>query len=227
MMSSSSKMIEKLKQGIQGLEKVSEVKKEGTHEILPYLMHDLTPALIEEARTKLKETDEIRPKALEELRELLKNEKNLITPVDDLFLLSFLRARKFNVKKAFKLIQNYWSFRNEYSHIYDTVETQPVLDMLYRNCLGFLPYRDRQGCVVVICKIGMWDPSVDTYEVLFRAATAILIHSMQLPATQVAGYRVIFDTRGLSWKQLKMCTPSNIILLIRSTQVSRISFILV
>lgn len=66
----------------------------------------------------------------------------------------------------------------------------------------------------------MWDPEEDTYENLFRTITAILVYSMEHEATQIAGFRIIFDTRGLNWKQLKYATPTNVLLMIRSTQVS-------
>ena len=81
-------------------------------------------------------------------------ETNLHTPTDDLFLLAFLRSRKFNVKKAFKLLQNYWSFRREYSNIYDFTENEPVIKIFQGSYIGFLPYRDRNGCCVVVTKSG-------------------------------------------------------------------------
>ncbi|GFR05767.1 retinaldehyde-binding protein 1 [Trichonephila clavata] len=219
-MMSSTKVIEKLKQGIQSLDKCSEVKPGDSmeEEPLSYFIDYLTPAMIEEARTQLKETDEIRPKALEDLRELIKNERNLVSPTDDTFLLSFLRARKFNVKKAFKLLQNYWAFRKEHRHIYDSSDSASVKRLILKPIMGALTHRDRNGCVVLIFKVGLWDPESDVYEQMFRAVTAVLIHSIQFPATQVCGYRMIFDLRGLSWAQLKLCTPTNMLLMIRSTQ---------
>ncbi|XP_054718264.1 clavesin-1-like [Uloborus diversus] len=219
MMSSQAKVIEKLKQSIHPQEKGSESKKEeGTDELLPYMMDYLTPAMVEEARTLLKETDDVRTLALEELRKYIEKEANLVTPTDDLFLLSFLRSRKFNVKKAFKLLQNYWCFRKDYRFIYDTSQKDSVARLILRNFLGMLPYRDRNGCVVLIMKIGNWNPDEDTYEDLFRAISAVLIHSNKFAATQVAGYRMIFDARHLTWAQLKYCTPANILLLVKSTQ---------
>ncbi|GBO43186.1 hypothetical protein AVEN_170392-1 [Araneus ventricosus] len=74
---SSTKMIEKLKQGIHSLDKSVEAKPaESDDEPLSYFIDHLTPAMIEEARTQLNETDETRPKALEEFKKLIKS-KNL------------------------------------------------------------------------------------------------------------------------------------------------------
>ncbi|KAF8778638.1 Clavesin-1 like protein [Argiope bruennichi] len=218
-MMSSTKMIEKLKQGIHSLDKSVEPKPvDSDDEPLPYVMDYLTPALIEEARTQLNETDEIRPIALEELKKLIKQDKKLVSIMDDNFLLAFLRARKFNVKKAFKLLQNYWQFRKEYRYIYDCSDFDSVKEVILKPVMGALTHRDRKGCLVLVFKVGLWDPEVDVYEQVFRAVTGVLVHSITYPATQVCGYRMIFDLRGLSWKQLKMCTPSNILLMVRSSQ---------
>jgi len=219
MMSSSAKAIKKLKLSIHsGFDKLPKYRMDESEETLPYMLEYLTPAMIEEARTELKEEEEIRVKALEDLRQLILSEKNLMCPMDDAFLLQYLRSRKFNVKRAFKLLQNYWIFRKDHRSIFDTANTERVKELIMRNIIGFLPYRDRNGSAVVVFKVGQWNPELDTYEEMFRTISGILIHSITFPATQVCGYRVIFDARGLSWAQLKMCTPANILLLIHSTQ---------
>lgn len=209
---------EKMKNGFQKLLNSDDDGSVSEEEVLPVRITYLTPALIEEARTQLNETEENRQKGFTELRRMIKAEPKLHSLTDDLFLLAFLRARKFKVKKAFKLLQNYWSFRKEYNKIYDFTEAGPVIDAIMRNFIGLLPHRDRKGCLVFIVKIGQWDPEIDSYENIFRAITSILVYSMEHEATQIAGFRVIVDTRGLSWKQLRYSTPANILLLIRSTQ---------
>lgn len=230
-MSSSTQVIKKLKlesqecldplSDLHAEEAVEAIEVEEDEEILDYFMYNLTPKMMEEARTQLNETDEVRATALQDLKLLLKKEnmeKNLVCPMTDAFLLPFLRSRKFNVNRAFKLVQNYWKFRKEHRHIFDTSNSQRVKELILRNILGFLPHRDRNGSVVAVFKVGEWNPELDAYEEMFRSISAILIHSIQFPATQVCGYRVIFDARNLSWQQMKMCTPTNILLLIHSTQ---------
>ncbi|XP_015926977.1 alpha-tocopherol transfer protein-like [Parasteatoda tepidariorum] len=218
---SSAKVMKRLKLGLCGsasFDKLSESKMDDTEEKLPYIMDYLTPSMVEEAKLQLRETEEVKIKALEDFRALIRKEKNFVIPMDDAFLLQYLRARKFNVKRAFKLLQNYWIFRRDHRKIFDSSNSDIVIQLILRNYIGFLPYRDRQGCVVAIFKVGLWNPDSDNLEQLFRAIAAILIHSIQFPASQVCGYRMIFDARGLSWSQMKMCTPANILLLIHSTQ---------
>ncbi|KAG8188117.1 hypothetical protein JTE90_029045 [Oedothorax gibbosus] len=224
----SNKVIEKLKQNLHGgIEYATEASEcigfdqdEAGHDEgpLPYLIHYITPAIHVEARTALNETEENRTRGLEEMRRLIKNDEKLLTPLDDNFLMSFLRSRKFNSKKAFRLLQNYWMFRKEHKSIYDSSNSESVKKLILKNILGFLHFRDKAGAVVMIIKVGHWEPDKDVYEEMFRAITAILIHSIQFPASQIAGYRIIMDLRGLSWAQLKMCTPANILLMIHSTQ---------
>ncbi|CAL1300594.1 unnamed protein product, partial [Larinioides sclopetarius] len=152
-MSPSTKMIEKLKQGIHSLDKGVEAKPdESDDEPLSYFIDHLTPAMIEEARTQLNETDETRPKAMEEFKKLIEKEKKLVSIMDEDFLIAFLRARKFNVKKAFKLLQNYWQFRKEYRYIYDETDAESVMKLILKPILGVLRYRDRKGRVVLVFK---------------------------------------------------------------------------
>ncbi|GBN66037.1 hypothetical protein AVEN_269320-1 [Araneus ventricosus] len=74
--------------------------------------------------------------------------------MDEDFLMAFLRARKFNVKKAFKLLQNYWQFRKDYRYIYDSSDADSVTAVILKPVMGFLMHRDRNGCVVLLFKVG-------------------------------------------------------------------------
>jgi len=215
--------IKNLRIGFQKLENSSDddkssVTSENSHEALPTSIDYLTPGLLEEARTELNETEETRQKCLAEMRKLIEGDAKLRTPTDDLFLLAFLRARKFNVRRAFKLLQNHYSLRKQQSHIFDNPENQFVREIIRRSYMGLLPHRDKKGCVVFVFKAGFWDPDKDCFDDLFLACSGILMYCIGLPATQIAGFRVIVDGRGISWKQLKHFTPSNIMLSVRSSQ---------
>lgn len=65
---------------------------------------ELTPALVAKARKELRETPEVKQKALEELRALLKNEKNLYFADRDEILVRYLRPVKFYPESALALV---------------------------------------------------------------------------------------------------------------------------
>ena len=57
------------------------------------------------AVSELRETPEVVEAALKELKELLKNDENLVYEIDDDFLMIFLRPTKFYAKSAYELVR--------------------------------------------------------------------------------------------------------------------------
>lgn len=213
-----AKVIKKMKKGFQKPEGCEKAKTEDGHKALPFVCTQLTPELAEEARKKLNETEEVKEKALAEFRKLIANEKNFEVPDNEQLLMAFLRSRKFNVKKAFKLSQNFWNFRRENRRMYEFIDLGSAVSLIHRNFLGFLHYRDMNGCSVFILKVSLWNTEIDTFEDIFKVVSGILIYSLEYDATQIAGFRAIIDLRGLNWNHIKQLTPTNIIQSIRSTQ---------
>lgn len=66
-----AKVIKKMKKGFQKLESCEKAQPDEGDKVLPFTSTQLTPALIEEARKKLNETDEVKEKALAEFRKLI------------------------------------------------------------------------------------------------------------------------------------------------------------
>lgn len=66
---------------------------------------------------------------------------------------------------------------------------------------------------------GLWDPEKVDRDLFMWVLTHCMIHSIEDPATQIAGYSALVDVRGVGNKHLKMLTIENIMLLIYSTQV--------
>lgn len=64
----------------------------------------LTPALQEKAKKELRETPELVAKSIEELRELLKNEKTIHFGDTDEILIRYLRPVKFYPESALALV---------------------------------------------------------------------------------------------------------------------------
>lgn len=73
----------------------------------PFLLDcsSLSDETREIAETELRETPEVVQAAIEELRELLKNDKTIFFGDDDEFLMIFLRPCKFYAKSAYELVR--------------------------------------------------------------------------------------------------------------------------
>lgn len=65
---------------------------------------DMSPEAVEIAKNELRETDEVKEKAIEELRRLLHENTNLHFRDDDDFLLIFLRPCHFYPESALKMV---------------------------------------------------------------------------------------------------------------------------
>ncbi|KFM67275.1 Retinaldehyde-binding protein 1, partial [Stegodyphus mimosarum] len=115
------------------------------------------------------------------------------------------------------MVQNTYKLRLKKS-FYDSESNEVVHNVFRENFIGFLPYRAKNGSVIIVVKAGMWDPEKVDRDLLMWVVTHCMIHSIEDPATQVAGYTAVVDVRGVSNKHLKLLTFENIMLLIYSTQ---------
>lgn len=190
-------------------------------EILPYHLRSITDVMIRrKAEEELCETDDVRDLGLQELRQKIKEEKTIICSEDSEYLLQFLRARKFNADASFKLLKNFYAVRRKYSDLYKNIDFPGIRKVLKANFLGFLPYRDKEDCVVLLIKLGEWNPHTVSMEDLIRTLTAGLIQAIDDPATQITGFKVIVDFKGFSFRHLRHITPSYLYLCATTLQNS-------
>lgn len=172
---------------------------------------DLLPAhLAEKAERELGETPERRTEALKELRALVDGEADALkSRTDPLFLLRFLRARKFDVPAAFRLLRNYYRIRYENPDLYADLYPSTVKDVLDLQCLGFLPDADAQGRRVFVLRMGNWNPDVCSLEAMYKPSTLFWEHAIDDPATQVNGIAALLDLRGGSLKHVRCMSPAH------------------
>ncbi|CAL1273961.1 unnamed protein product [Larinioides sclopetarius] len=180
---------------------------------LPYNIDYMPPKVRQKAKDELKETDEIVAPSLEKMREMIRDEKKLKCPTDDEFLIQFLRARKFDVKKAFVLLQNMFELKKSYSDMFDNPDI-PGMKKIVANGPGYcFPYRDSDGCIVLVLQLNKWNPEETSISVGLTALTALLLSIIQNPVTQVCGVRILVDVKGFSLRQMRSVTPRYIHLL--------------
>ncbi|XP_055943939.1 alpha-tocopherol transfer protein-like [Argiope bruennichi] len=180
---------------------------------LPFTLDRLPQKMVQKAKDELRETDEIRGLALEQLRKLVLTEKNLKCPTEDEYLIQFLRARKFDVKKAFTLLQTKYQVRKAYAEVYDDIDVNELRKVVSAGIVYCFPYRDADGCVVVVMQLSRWNPDDVTITQGLCALTGLLLRIVDDPAAQICGIRVLVDVRGFSMKQVRCVTPRYITLL--------------
>ncbi|XP_018569220.1 alpha-tocopherol transfer protein-like [Anoplophora glabripennis] len=112
------------------------------------------------ARRELREEENVRTQCLAHLREWIKQNpdiENCIT--DDVFLLRFLRVKKFSIPMAQQVLLKYLNYRKKFKHImYDLDYMDSKVHQLITNGYIFVsPFRDTNGRRVIIYDLGKFD----------------------------------------------------------------------
>ena len=125
---------------------------------------------------------------LQELRERLHEDPSiqLEHPLDERFLLKFLRSRSFDVKKALHSIKLYLNAWNTHPEIFTDPNT--LKSAFDSNAIGILPDKHPStGESILITRPGAWDPSEYSFE-KYIAATAVTLELAAMDEeTQVKG----------------------------------------
>lgn len=90
----------------------------------------------------------------------------------DQFLLPFLRAQKFDVKKSQKMAARYLRLRSEKSHWFekfDLENDEEIYELLSRGFMTVLPQTDEEGRIVVLNWASIFDPRKHSRMVRFQA----------------------------------------------------------
>ncbi|XP_055636926.1 alpha-tocopherol transfer protein-like isoform X2 [Toxorhynchites rutilus septentrionalis] len=177
--------------------------------VLRFELEDLTPAVKEVAKNELRETPEIKAKAVEELRELLRGQDELVVPLDnDDWMVRFLRPCKFYPQSAFELIQRYYQFKVKHFDMYNDLSPSREANIFNQNILAVFPNRDQLGRRILLLELGKtWKHKEVSLDEVFKGCVLFLEAAMLEPETQVNGAVVIFDMDGLSMQQAWQFTP--------------------
>ncbi|XP_067134222.1 alpha-tocopherol transfer protein-like [Centruroides vittatus] len=144
---------------------------------------------------------------IQSFKEMIRKE-NINCRMDDIFLLSFLRARKFDRERALKLLKSYYSVRERYPDYFQDHNPLAVKEALDMKIYGYLRQTDQEGRVIGIGKTRNWDPCKIHIKQLLKSTLMFYDMLLHEHVMQVNGYIVIFDSEGLTWRHVIQLTPS-------------------
>jgi hypothetical protein len=189
---------------------------------------ELSDELRELARKELNETDEIREKSIQAIRDwALENPRIIKTRLDSIFILRFLRHRKFDLEKTKDSIERWMinfkvaGFDHKwFSTDYDVFNNQHMREILKNKLNVLLPKKDQNLPIINLCRIIAFDYKVKGIlpEVF---TTAVLVQEMILEQeeAQIKGTIVIADCSNSLFRHAIMLSVMTWNKLLRNTEV--------
>ncbi|XP_017771839.1 PREDICTED: clavesin-1-like [Nicrophorus vespilloides] len=161
----------------------------------------------ERAEEELKETPERYKQELAALKALVLNDTNLNVPKEDAFLTRFLRARKFDNKKAFNMLQRYYLMKLKCPELFQCPLPSEIETVFELQAQTMLSDRDQHGRRIYVIRVDNFDSSKVTIDDIFRTNIMALEQIVREPETQISGLVVVLDMAGLSLNHAKFFTP--------------------
>ncbi|XP_058459995.1 clavesin-1-like [Malaya genurostris] len=163
----------------------------------------LSDKLLKKAKAELRETEAIREQSLAQMREwIAKSSQIKKCRTDSLFLLRFLRTKKFSVSQACEMLEKYLFIRQTYPKWFqncniDDPELEAVIDGGY---IVPLPQKDENGRQVVLSVAGNIHINKMNSVLLTRAHYLVQEVLADDEEAQICGYTQCLDERQLSLK---------------------------
>uniref|UniRef100_A0A8D8CAF5 Alpha-tocopherol transfer protein-like n=2 Tax=Culex pipiens TaxID=7175 RepID=A0A8D8CAF5_CULPI len=181
----------------------------GIHIELDLSEYDDDKLCVEKAREELRETPEIVEASLKQLRELLKDEKDLHVPIDDdKFLKRILRPTKYYAESAFEMLKGFYKTKANKNFILDDLSANAIKVALEEKVIQVFPKRDQHGRRIIYMEMGSkWNSSKVPFPELIRASHGLLTILLLEPRTQLHGFVFVTNFDRLSLAHMGQFGP--------------------
>ncbi|XP_054748213.2 alpha-tocopherol transfer protein-like [Lytechinus pictus] len=164
--------------------------------------------LRKKAELELGETPSVRESAIQKLRERMEERKDIVFNTDSRFLIRFLRAKKFDVDRAYKSIVKYYELHVKHPDFFEKYHPTGIKHVLDDGYPYVLESTDGEGRHIVAMKTGHWDPREYPITDIALALFMVIDQLVEDEAAQINGVILLFDLEGVNISQAMCLTPS-------------------
>lgn len=191
--------------------------------MMTHLQAGLSSEATEKARLELNENPDTLHHDIQQVRDMIVTRPDIgFLRTDDDFILRFLRARKFNQSETFRLLAQYFLFRQQHLHIFHSfkVDDPGIKRALMDGFPGVLETPDQHGRKILLLFASNWDQNRHSFIDILRAILLSLEVLIENPELQIHGFILIIDWSNFSFKQASKLTPNVLKLAIEGLQDS-------
>ncbi|CAH6778180.1 Clvs2 [Phodopus roborovskii] len=144
---------------------------------MTHLQAGLSPETLEKARLELNENPDTLHQDIQEVRDMVITRPDIgFLRTDDAFILRFLRARKFHHFEAFRLLAQYFEYRQQNLDMFKSFKaTDPGIKQALKDGFpGGLANLDHYGRKILVLFAANWDQS-RTYILLASKSRCLIM----------------------------------------------------
>ncbi|XP_022083427.1 alpha-tocopherol transfer protein-like isoform X2 [Acanthaster planci] len=168
----------------------------------------LSPQLRKRAETELGENHLVRKLAFEALRHQMRTRPDIHFAQDERFLLRFLRAKKFEVDRAFKALVKYYELHKKHPDFFQDYKKSSIKHVLDDGFPMVLSSPDPEGRPIVALRTINWDTNnygaVDIVKALFM----VMEDLMEAEEAQITGINLLVDLEGMGTQHVMQMGPN-------------------
>ncbi|KDR18338.1 Alpha-tocopherol transfer protein-like [Zootermopsis nevadensis] len=177
--------------------------------VLQFEKEEMGAEFEERARKELRETPEVGNDAIAALKDLLRDDKELLFPLDDENMLRpFLRPCKYYPESAYEKMKLFYKFRLKNPKFYDELLPNTIKNTILQDVLTIFPLRSQFGRRIFLVHVGKWDVKKLSLTDIVRCVFLFVDIAITEHRTQISGVDVIFDLEGLSIQHIYQIGPS-------------------
>ncbi|CRK93841.1 CLUMA_CG007368, isoform A [Clunio marinus] len=174
----------------------------------------LSDKFLEKARNELREDETRKEQALEHFREWL-NKHPYIKSIrqDDVFLLQFLRTKKYTMDKVFNTFENCILAQKKYSKWFDFKDSDfdRMMELYQTGYIYPLAERDEDGRRIIFIQLRRLNPDYFTSADAIRLSAVLSASLLEEEETQIAGVATIIDHEGMTMKHTSLFSVADIV----------------